>query len=63
MNEAIFCTTNESFFDIKKDGKECIVFITRIHNNIDVVQTVIRQEVCPKMCVNLETKSLEFNLN
>lgn len=58
-----FYTTSDTYIEIKKDMKEAIVFLTKIHNNIDVVQTVIKQEMHSNMNGTVTTKSLEFNLN
>jgi hypothetical protein len=56
-------TTSDTYFEIKNDMKEKIVFLTKIHNNVDCVQTVIKQEMLSNMNGAVTTKSLEFNLN
>lgn len=58
-----FSTSTDSFIDVKKDGTETIVFITRLHNSIDVIQTVLRQEICAETKQKLSEKILCININ
>lgn len=58
-----FYTTSDTYFEIKNDMKEKIVFLTKIHNNVDCVQTVIKQEMLFSMNEPAKTKTLTFHLN